>query len=522
MSAITEVQADPKGATRKQWLAVFGALLGAFMAILDISITNSSLQDIQGGLGATLDEGAWISTAYLVAEIIVIPLTGYFMQVFSLRKYLVWNASLFVLASILCGLARSLPAMIIFRVLQGMTGGILIPICINIIFSYLPRFQQPIGLTLFGLAATFAPCIGPTIGGWLTVNYSWPYIFFLNLFPGALLIGLVLYAIDEAPMKLELLKKGDWFGIASMGVALGCLTVVLEEGVRKDWFDSSLIVTLSWICFFSFISFLWIELTNKNPFINLRLLKRRNFLLATIMATIFGYGLYGSIYMLPYFLASVQHLDAQQIGSVILWQGLPQLLILPFIPWFVKNFDARILLGIGFVLFGVSAIMNSGLTHDWAYDQFFWSQIVRALGQPFIITPLSTIAYVGIEPADMGSASGLNNMMRNLGGSIGIGTLGAIFDHQYHSHFTRIAESTSRFSSTVQSQLAYRQNYLSEHAAVGGAKKAVATIFNSINKESFVMSFSDCFFVIGILFFGAAGLLFITKKANGAGAAGAH
>jgi DHA2 family multidrug resistance protein len=522
MATPSEPVSSPVGATRKQWLAVIGALLGAFMAILDISITNASLQDIQGGLGATLDEGAWISTAYLVAEIIVIPLTGYFSQVFSLRKYLAWNAVIFVMASFLCGMARSLDAMIIFRVLQGMSGGILIPICINIIFSYLPRHQQPIGLTLFGLAATFAPCIGPTIGGWLTVNYSWPYIFFLNLFPGALLVGLVLYAIEESPMKLNLLKQGDWFGIASMALTLGCLTVVLEEGVRKDWFSSDLITTLSYICFFSFVCFLWIELKSKNPFINLRLLKRRNFLLSTILAGVFGYGLYGSIYMLPYFLASVPRLDAQQIGNVILWQGLPQLAILPFIPTLVKRFDARVLLAFGFLLFGASAIMNSELTRDWAYDQFFWSQIVRALGQPFIITPLSTIAYVGIEASEMGSASGLNNMMRNLGGSIGIGTLGAIFDHQYHSHFTRIAESTSKFSNAVQSQLVYRQAYLGEHSPIAGSKQVIATIFGSMNKESLVMSFGDCFFVIGILFIGGTSLLLFTKKGSSVSAAGSH
>jgi DHA2 family multidrug resistance protein len=501
------------GATRKQWIAVIGALLGAFMAILDISITNASLQDIQGGLGATLDEGAWISTAYLVAEIIVIPLTGFFSQVFSLKKYLVWNAVLFLIASILCGLARSLPFMIVARVFQGFSGGILIPICITIILTHLPKRQQPIGLALFGLSATFAPSIGPTIGGWLTVNYSWTYIFFLNLFPGALLIALIMYGLDESPMKLKLLKEGDWFGIATMATALGSLTVVLEEGVRKDW---------TWTCVISFCVFIYHELNTAKPFINLRLLKRRNFFFATLLATIFGYGLYGSIYMLPYFLASVRHLDAQQIGQIIMWQGLPQLLILPFIPMIVSRFDNRALLAFGFVLFGTSALLNSQLTHDWGLDQFFWSQIIRAAGQPFIITPLSTIAYYGIEPSEIGSASGLNNMMRNLGGSIGIGSLGALFDHQYHLHFTRIAESTSRFSSTVQAQLAYRSGFLSEHSPVAGIKQAVATIYGSMNREAFVMSFGDAFSVIAVLFYFGAFLLIFTKRPSGTAAAGSH
>ncbi|MFL5814097.1 MAG: DHA2 family efflux MFS transporter permease subunit [Bdellovibrionia bacterium] len=516
-------QAAPERASKKQWIAVFGALLGAFMAILDISITNASMQDIQGGLSAALDEGAWISTAYLVAEIIVIPLTGYFARIFSLKKYLLWNAVIFIAASMMCGFASSLPAMILFRVLQGFAGGTLIPISVSIILTHLPKSQQPTGLALFGLSATFAPCIGPTIGGWLTVNYSWPYIFFINLFPGMLLFGLIAYALEEAPMQLHLLKDGDWFGIASMAAALGSLTVVLEEGVREDWWGSNMIIILSWVFAISFTAFVYHELTTKTPFINLRLLKRRNFLLATLMATVLGYGLYGSIFMLPYFLASVRKMDALQIGQIIMWSGLPQLFILPFIPKLVQRFDNRALLGFGLSLFATSALMNSGLTRDWGYDQFFWSQIIRAIGQPFVITPLSTIAYFGIEPSEIGSASGLNNMMRNLGGSLGIGTLGAIFDHQYHLHFTRLAEATSRFSGTVQEQLAYRHEVLGVHSPVAGIKQAVATVYGSMNKEAFVMSFGDCFMVIALMvYFGAFLVLFTKRPQAGAGSEASH
>jgi DHA2 family multidrug resistance protein len=506
---------ETQKATRKQWIAVIGSLLGAFMAILDVSITNASLQDIQGGLNATLDEGAWISTAYLVAEIIVIPLTGYFGKVFSIKKYLLWNAAIFILASILCGFARSLPAMVFFRMIQGFSGGVLIPIAITVILTHLPRPQQAVGFVLFSLSATFAPSIGPTIGGWLTVNYSWPWIFFLNLVPGIVLMFMVNLGMEESPMQLSLLKEGDWFGIGSMATALGSLTVVLEEGVRKDWWGSSLIVALTWIFFISFGAFLHHELTTPKPFINLRLLKRRNFLIASIIATIFGYGLYSSIFFLPYFLASVRKLDAQQIGFIIMWQGLPQLFILFFIPKLVNRFDNRILLAFGFLLFGTSAMMNSQLTRDWGFDQFFWSQLVRAIGGPFIITPLTAIAYVGIEPGEIGSASGLNNMLRNLGGSLGIGSLGALFDHQYHLHFTRIAESTSKYSQVVQQQLAYRTGLLGERSPIAGMKQSVASIYASMTKEAFVMSFGDCFLAIGILFYIGTFLLIFASPPGG-------
>ncbi len=288
-------------ASRKQWTAVIGALLGSFMALLDISITNASLQDIQGGLSATLDEGAWISTAYLVAEIIVIPLTGWFSKVFGLRRYLLWSAGVFIAASMLCGTAQSLPAMIFFRVLQGFSGGVLIPLAVTIIMTRLPASQRPLGLSLFSLSATFAPCIGPTIGGWLTVTYAWPAIFYINLVPGILLMMLVGYSLDPAPTQLKLLGQGDWWGILSMGTALGSLTVVLEEGVRKDWFASDLIRVLALVSLSAAVFFLGVEIHNPQPFINIRLLLRRNFLLVNLGALAFGFGIYGSIFILPLF-----------------------------------------------------------------------------------------------------------------------------------------------------------------------------------------------------------------------------
>jgi DHA2 family multidrug resistance protein len=259
-------------ATLKQWIAVGGAVLGAFMAILDVSITNASLQNIQGALSASLDEGSWIATSYLIAEIIVIPLTGWFANIFSIRRYLLVNAALFLIFSMCCAWAWNLPSMIVFRALQGVTGGVLIPIAATIIITTLPNSQRPIGLALFGISATFAPCIGPTIGGWLTINYSWEYIFYLNIIPGLILMAAIAYSMDSKPMQLHLLKKGDWWGIATMAVGLGSLTYILEEGNRKDWFGSTEISYAAVACVIGFIFFFYIEFTRKEPFINLRLL----------------------------------------------------------------------------------------------------------------------------------------------------------------------------------------------------------------------------------------------------------
>jgi len=227
----------------RQWVAVYGAILGAFMAILDIQITNASLREITGGLGATIDEGSWISTSYLVAEIVVIPLSGWLTRVFTLRTYLLGNALLFLMSSILCGTSWSMNSLIVFRIMQGLTGGALIPLAFRIMLA-LPRSMRATGMALFGITATFAPSIGPTVGGYLTETFHWPVIFYINLIPGALLVAAVLYGIDQEKFRFDLLKGMDYWGIFTMAIGLGSLTIFLEEGERKDWFSSAMISSL--------------------------------------------------------------------------------------------------------------------------------------------------------------------------------------------------------------------------------------------------------------------------------------
>src|SRR6266700_3687300 len=261
----------------KTWIAVIGATLGAFMAVLNIQIVNASLADIQGAIGAGIDDGGWISTSYLIAEIVVIPLSGWLAQVFSIRIYLLTNASLFMVFSAACALAQNMPQMIVLRAVQGFSGGVLIPMAFTLIITLLPKAKQPIGLAMFAISATFAPAIGPTIGGYLTENWGWEYIFYVNLVPGALMIGMLWYSLEAEPMKLSLLREGDWFGIATMAIGLSALQTVLEEGNKDDWFASPFIVKLSIIAAVSLAIFLWIELTTKKPLLNLQLLVRRNF-----------------------------------------------------------------------------------------------------------------------------------------------------------------------------------------------------------------------------------------------------
>ncbi|MBD2580100.1 MDR family MFS transporter [Oscillatoria sp. FACHB-1406] len=503
----------------KTWIGVLGAILGAFMAVLDIQITNASLKDIQAALGATLEEGSWISTAYLVAEIVVIPLTGWLARVFSTRWYLLVNAALFTFFSVCCAWAWNLPSMIVFRALQGFSGGVLIPMAFTLILTKIPPKKQPIGLAMFAITATFAPSIGPTLGGWLTENYGWEYVFYLNLVPGSLLLAAVWYAIEPQPLQLHLLSEGDWGGIVTMAVGLGSLQVVLEEGSRKDWFGSPFILRLSIIAAIFLSLFFWIELTRKRPFINLRLLRRRNFGLATIVNVALGVGLYGSVYILPLYLAQIQRYNAMQIGEVIMWAGVPQLFIVPFVPKLMQRLDSRLMIGMGVAIFGVSCFMNAGMTNETGIDQLRWSQLVRAMGQPLIMVPLSSIATAGIEAEQAGSASGLFNMMRNMGGSLGIAALATLLTRREQFHSQRLGEAISLYDPQSRDRIEQLTQYFVSRGAdlEAATQQAIASLDNIVRREAYVMAFNDCFYFVGLtlLLSGIAVLFFKKVKAGG-------
>ncbi|MHC2402748.1 DHA2 family multidrug resistance protein [Bradyrhizobium barranii subsp. barranii] len=429
----------------KTWIAVIGATLGAFMAVLNIQIVNASLADIQGAIGAGIDDGGWISTSYLIAEIVVIPLSGWLAQVFSIRIYLLTNSVLFLLLSAACALAQDLPQMIVLRAVQGFTGGVLIPMAFTLIITLLPRAKQPVGLALFALSATFAPAIGPTIGGYLTENFGWQYIFYVNLVPGAIMVGMLWYALDAKPMKLALLREGDWAGIITMAIGLSALQTVLEEGNKDDWFGSPFIVKLSVIAATALTAFLIIELTARKPLLNLRLLARRNFGFGMLANFLLGVALYGSVFILPQYLARIQGYNAEQIGMVLAWTGLPQLMLIPLVPRLMQKFDARIIIGVGFVLFAASNFMNIYMTNDYAADQLLWPNVVRAIGQALVMAPLSAVATAGIEAENAGSASGLFNMMRNLGGAVGIALLQTLLTKREQYHSNVLMQSVSVF-----------------------------------------------------------------------------
>jgi DHA2 family multidrug resistance protein len=508
--------------------AVGGAMLGAFMAILNIQIVNTSLQDIQGGIGTGLDNGGWISTAYLIGEIIVIPLSGWLSIVFSLRRYLITSAILFLLFSAACGLASNFPEMVVLRALQGFSGGVLIPLALTCVILFLPPRARPTGFAMFALTATVAPAIGPTIGGYITDLFDWRYIFFLNLVPGAIMLPALFWGLESSPMQLKQFGKGDWLGVVTIAIGLAALQIVLEEGNKDDWFNSPFILRTTIISALALAAFFFVELRKSNtaPLVNLRLFKQRNFAFASVSNSMLGFALYASIYIIPVYLAQLHGYSARQSGEVMSWVGLPQLVIIPFMPMLMKRFDPRYLLLLGFTLFASSAFLNLNIGPDDSGPQLLIPNIIRALGQAIIFPAITLIITAGIAPKDTSSASSLFNMMRNLGGAIGIAVTQTFVTNREKFHSAIIDPQVSLIGPATQHRIAMLQRYFESRGISDPAAarhQAIILIGHTIQAQAYYLSYGDAFGLIGCMMaVGTLAVLFLKKLPASTPGAPAH
>jgi DHA2 family multidrug resistance protein len=515
---------DPNRASATVWIAVLAAMIGSFMAILNIQITNASLLNIEGGIGTGVDNGSWISTSYLIGEIVVIPLTDYLSRVFSFRRYMLASATLFAAFSVACAFTHDLPSMIAMRGLQGFAGGVLIPMAFTLVLTKLPKPQQPIGLAIFALSVTFAPAIGPTIGGYLTENYGWQTIFYVNVLPTIVMVTALYFTLERQPMQLKLLKEGDWAGIFTMAFGLSALQTVLEEGNKDDWFSSPFILRLALVALVSLSLFVWIELTIEKPLIRLRLLTRRNFGFGTIAMTMVGFALFGSVYILPAYLGQAQGYNAEQIGAVLAWTGLPQLILIPLVPKLMQRFDTRYIAFTGLMIFAYSSFMNTAMSPDYAGDQLWIPNIVRAIGQAMVLTPLTSVTTGDIAPQEAAAASGISNMFRNLGGAIGTAVLATVITKREQFHSNIIGQSVTLGREEVRNRIAQMTDYFVSHGvpdATAARQQAIIALGKAVKHQALVMGFSDTFAVIaGVLVLAAAAVL-LTRKVSASGA-GAH
>jgi DHA2 family multidrug resistance protein len=501
-------------ASAADWVAVFAGALGALMASLDISITNSALPQIQGEIGASGTEGTWISTGYLVSEVVIIPLAAWLTRVLGMRNLLLSCAVLFTFFSIVCGLSHDLSTMIIGRVGQGFTGGALIPTAQTIIRTRLPPRQMPLGMAIFGVIVLIGPLVGPVTGGWLTENISWRWCFFLNIPVAAALIILLLCGLSHKPVRLTLLVGTDWAGIIGLATCLSCFTVVLEEGQRERWFESDLITYLSVASMLGLGLLLAAQATVRTPVIKLRLLLNPRYASVILIVLAVGIVLYGILYVLPQFLSNIAGYNAERSGRVLFVSGIPAFLLIPILPQLLGRVDIRLLVVGGLVCLIGSCFLDIHLTGDSAGDDFTWSQLLRGLGQVLALMPLNqaSVGAVGLE--DAADAAGLYNMARNLGGSFGVATLGTFIDRRTELHSDIIRETVTTNSTLVQERIASMvATFLQTHSDAAYARvQALRQLSNEIHRQALVITYSECFWLLGIGLLLSLPLVFLLQQ----------
>lgn len=482
----------PQRADLGAWLAVAAGTLGALMATLDISIVNSALPTIQGEIGASGTEGTWIATAYLVAEIVIIPMAAWLERMLGLRTFLLIAAGLFTAFSVLCGISTTLPMMIVGRVGQGFTGGAMIPTAQTIIAQRLPPQQQPIGIAAFGVTAILGPVLGPLIGGWLTENISWHYAFFLNIPICAILVTLLLVGLPHERAKLHLFGQADWFGIAGLALGLGGLTVFLEDGQREQWFSSELIRYMFVTMIVGFALLFYGQATARRPIIKLKLLLDRQFGSVALMGVVLGIVLYGTSYAIPQFLAALADYNALQSGKVVLLSGIPSLLMMAIVPVLLRRVDIRLAVASGLLIMGAAALLDANLTAASTGGDFTLSQLMRGVGQILAMLFLSQAVVRSVPPEDAGDASGLFNSVRNLGGSLALAGISILQDQRLWLHSRRIEESLHANDPAV-------QTYVGGLAGrIGDQTGGLRLLAGQIQAEALVMTYNDIFWIMGV------------------------
>jgi MFS transporter, DHA2 family, multidrug resistance protein len=478
---------------------------GGFMALLDIQIVASSLQYIGGGLSAAQDDISWVQTAYLIAEIIVIPMSGWLTRVFSTRWLFAASAAGFTVTSLLCALAWNIESMILFRALQGMLGASMVPTMFTSSFYFFQGRRRVYSAAVVGTIASMAPVLGPAIGGWITDTWNWHWLFYVNLVPGIVVTILTLLLVRMDEPNLALLREGDYPGIALMALALGTLEYVLEEGARWNWFDDATIRLCAWIAAIAGVLFIIRSLTFARPVVDLRALKNRNFTVGCLLSFVTGIGIFSTIYLTPLFLGYVRGYSAWQTGLAILSTGAASLAAVPVYTLLARKFDTRWLMMFGLAMFGVSMWAFSYITSDWSGAELLLPQVLRGFPQVFAVAPAVTLGLGSLPPDRLKYASGLFNMMRNLGGAVGIAVCGAILNSRTNFHFNMIASNLTPANGPMNRLIAgLTQRYGAVPGSLGaGHVAALKQLWLLAYREASTLAYADAFRAIMVAFVAA-------------------
>jgi DHA2 family multidrug resistance protein len=488
-------------------------MLGVLLEVLDTSIVNVAIPDMMGNLGATLDQISWVSTGYIIANVVILPLTGWLSAHFGRKRYLAYSMMLFTAASLFCGLSKTLNMLVFFRILQGVGGAALLSTAQATLLEIFPPNQVGMVQAIFGIGIMVGPTVGPTLGGWITDNYTWPWIFFINLPIGIMAASLTLLFVHDSKSQIKHASI-DFVGIFLLAVGIGSLQAVLEKGNREGWFESHLIVGLSICMIVGLVAFVIWELKTPVPAVNLRVLKNRGFTAGTLYGMVLGFGLYGGIFILPIYLQQLRHFSAAQTGWILFPGGMATAFVLPFVGRLMNRVVTRNLVAIGTSGFILSMLMLHRLTLDTSQQQLLWPLILRGASMGFLFLPLNMSALLVLQPRDVPAGTGLFNLSRQLGGSMGIAFLSTFVDHRSAMHSAKLMEHINIYNRVLWLRLNALQGALvAKGTPVGLAKQqAFAIIDRIVQGQSGMLSYEDTFLVIAIVFACALPLVFVLKR----------
>ena len=502
-----------------KWLIAGSVLIGTIMAVLDTSIVNVALADMSGTLGATIEQITWVVTGYLLSNVLVMPIIGMLSMRYGRKNLYLVSLALFTIASMLCGLARSLETMVLVRAFQGIGGGVLMTVAQAILRESFPPKEQGLAMGMFGMGVVLAPAFGPTLGGWLTDKYSWPWIFYINLPIGIVNYILVQRFVHDPPYLVRDKGKIDWPGLALMITGLGAIQLMLEEGARHDWFESSFIVRLTAVGVFGLLLFVWRELRTDRPAVDLRIMKNTAFSSATMIGGALGMGLMGSIFLLPLFLQNIVRFNAMQAGVALMPRSLAMAVLMPIGGKFYNKLGPRVMVAAGLIISAVSFLQLAHMTADTGFQELLWPQVLQGAGFSLVFVALTTAAFASIEKPKVTAASGLYNVVRTVFGSIGIAAAASQLSTVSAANHAVLAE---RASMTNPAAVAWVAQATAGMARTGvdpytARMRAIRLLDLTITRQSVVLALNHVFVLIAILFVVALPLVLLLRAGHAEG-----
>jgi MFS transporter, DHA2 family, multidrug resistance protein len=507
------------------WIVAIAVMFATFMEVLDTTVVNVSLPHIAGNLSATIEESTWVLTSYLVANAIVLPMTGWLARNFGRKRLLMASVTGFTASSFLCGLAPNLGSLVTFRLIQGATGGAMQPLSQAVLLEAFPPHERGKAMGFWGLGIVVAPILGPVLGGWLTDTYSWRWVFYINLPVGFVsLVMTQLYVFDPPYLRQESAKI-DYWGIGLLALWVGCLQIALDLGQQRDWFSSPFITTLMVIFASALVAFIIRELMSSDPIIDLHVFRNRTYATGVFMMTVVGFVLYGSLVLLPLMLQTLLGYPSLQAGIAMAPRGMGSLIGMPLVGTLIGKFDARKLVAIGFVAGGLTLIWLGQLNLNAGYWDIFWPQFCQGLGLAALFVPLTTISMDAIPREHMGNATSLFNLMRNVGGSVGIAITGTMLSRTTQAYVNVLGTNVDAYSPTTASAFeAARAGFLAAGAdMVTATQRAYAALFGMVQQQASMVSFVLLFRLLGGIFLVLVPLILMMRRPRPAhGPAAAH